>query len=75
MAIKHVKLPLITHFNPKADLEKAKRIGEFNYNNEQIKKIKLLDTLLDKYNDGRQFSNELKLPTPIKCIEPENSIF
>ena len=44
----------ITHRNQKADLEKMQRIGEENYNAEQVEKRQILDRLLAEYNDGRK---------------------
>lgn len=40
--------------NQKADLDKMKRIGEEAYNAEQLEKRRLLDRLLEEYNDGRR---------------------
>lgn len=44
----------ITHKNQIADLEKAKIMGIKQYNNEQLEKIEILNTLLNQYNDGRK---------------------
>lgn len=44
----------ITHKNQKIDLERAKQIGISAYNAEQTEKIKILNTLLTNYNDGRR---------------------
>lgn len=44
----------VTHRNQLKDLEKAKKIGLEAYHKEQNEKIKILDLLLDGYNDGRQ---------------------
>lgn len=46
----------ITHKHQKSDLEKAKRLGIEQYNLEQKFKISILNTLLEKYNDGRRKS-------------------
>ena len=40
--------------NQKADLEKARTIGEEAYNAEQVEKRQILDRLLAEYNDGRK---------------------
>lgn len=58
----------ITRQRRKADLEKAREIGVEAYNEEQRKKVTILETLLSRYNDGRRktfFSvavNLLELP-------------
>lgn len=44
----------ISHLNQKVDLEKAKRIGIGAYNEEQKKKMQILDNLLTHFNDGRK---------------------
>lgn len=44
----------ITHYNQKANLEKASHIGINNYNKEQKEKIRILNFLLSNYNDGRK---------------------
>lgn len=44
----------ITHRGRKADLQKAQQIGIEAYNAEQEQKIKILENLLDRYNDGRK---------------------
>ena len=44
----------ITHKRQKTDMEKAMEIGIDEYNSEQKEKIKILDTLLSCYNDGRR---------------------
>lgn len=44
----------ITHQRRSSDLQKAQQIGIENYNAEQIEKIKILNRLLDQYNDGRR---------------------
>lgn len=44
----------ITHKNQKVNLEKARSIGIEKYNNEQLEKMEILNTLLYNYNDGRK---------------------
>mgnify|MGYP001025535236 FL=1 len=44
----------ITHQRRKSDLQKAQQIGIENYTAEQVKKTKILNNLLDCYNDGRK---------------------
>lgn len=44
----------ITHYNQKADLNKAAETGIDTYNSEQLEKIAILKELLSKYNDGRR---------------------
>ena len=44
----------ITHLHQKADMMKAKEIGPDAYTEEQSIKVKLLDTLLNEYNSGRE---------------------
>lgn len=44
----------ITHQRRKSDLQKAQRIGIENYTAEQVKKTKILNHLLNYYNDGRK---------------------
>lgn len=44
----------ITHKNQMKDIEKARRIGISAYNAEQEEKRKILDFLLENYNDGRR---------------------
>ena len=44
----------ITHRNQKGDLEKAQQIGMESYNAEQMEKVKILNILLSRYNDGRK---------------------
>lgn len=44
----------ITHLHQKADMMKAKEIGIESYCAEQSEKVKLLETLLAKYNSGRE---------------------
>ena len=44
----------ITHQNLKANLERAKTIGISRYNEEQQEKIRILNLLLARYNDGRR---------------------
>lgn len=44
----------ITHQKQKADLQKAQQVGIENYNAEQVMKMKILDNLLNQYNDGRK---------------------
>lgn len=44
----------VTHMNQKADLEKMMIIGEDAYNEEQVEKRRILDRLLEEYNDGRK---------------------
>lgn len=46
----------ISHKNQKMDLEKAQRIGMEAYDAEQAEKIKILESLLSNYNDGRRKS-------------------
>lgn len=44
----------ITHRHRKRDMEKAKKLGPEAYGAEQREKIRLLEALLDGYNDGRK---------------------
>lgn len=44
----------ITHRNQKDDLEKAQQIEMESYNAEQMEKVKILNILLSRYNDGRK---------------------
>lgn len=44
----------ITHQNLKANLERAKTIGISRYNEEQQEKVRILNLLLGRYNDGRR---------------------
>ena len=44
----------ITHQNQKADMMKAREIGIEAYSAEQRQKVELLETLLRRYNAGRQ---------------------
>lgn len=44
----------VTHQNQKIDIEKAQKIGIDAYNAEQVEKRKILNYLLDNYNDGRK---------------------
>lgn len=44
----------ITHLHQKVDMMKAKKIGIESYCEEQIEKVKLLETLLAKYDSGRE---------------------
>lgn len=44
----------ITHQNLKANLERAKTIGISRYNEEQQEKVRILNLLLARYNDGRR---------------------
>lgn len=44
----------ITHRNQTADIQKAKEIGISAYNREQLEKRKILDVLLENFNDGRK---------------------
>ena len=44
----------ITHQNRLRDLEKARRIGAAAYDREQMEKVRLLEYLLERYNDGRR---------------------
>lgn len=44
----------ITHKNQKTDMLKAQSMGIEAYNAQQIEKARLLDTLLSKYNSGRE---------------------
>jgi len=66
----------ITHKNQFIDMEKAKRIGMDAYRAELDEKIKLLEGLLENYDDGRRKSffcaavNLLELPD-IKTVIAE----
>ena len=40
--------------NQKKDLERMQEIGEEAYNREQAEKRRILDRLLEEYNDGRK---------------------
>lgn len=44
----------ITHKHRKRDMERAKKLGPEAYGAEQREKIRLLEALLDGYNDGRK---------------------
>lgn len=44
----------ITSLNRRSDLEKARQFGIEAYNLEQSEKVRILDTLLSRYNDGRK---------------------
>ena len=44
----------ITHKHRKRDMEKAKKLGPEAYGAEQREKIRLLEALLEGYNDGRK---------------------
>ncbi|HHX66739.1 MAG: DUF3795 domain-containing protein [Miniphocaeibacter sp.] len=44
----------ITHMHQFKDIEKFQVIGEVAYSNEQIKKVEILNFLLENYNAGRQ---------------------
>ncbi|WP_455581860.1 DUF3795 domain-containing protein [Dysosmobacter sp.] len=44
----------ITHRRQKADLERAQKIGICAYNREQTEKARILNHLLENYNDGRK---------------------
>lgn len=44
----------VTHQNQKRDLEKQQRIGMEAYRAEQEEKIRILEILLENYNDGRK---------------------
>lgn len=44
----------ITHQNRISDMEKARRMGTAGYRAEQEEKIRILETLLSRYNDGRR---------------------
>lgn len=44
----------ITHQNRISDMEKAMRMGTAGYRAEQEEKIRILETLLSRYNDGRR---------------------
>lgn len=44
----------ITHRNQKKDLEKQKKMGPGSYQEEQKEKIRILEYLLERYNDGRK---------------------
>ncbi|MCI8285923.1 MAG: DUF3795 domain-containing protein [Firmicutes bacterium] len=44
----------ITHRNRKFDMEKAKQLGIDAYNAEQGEKVKILESFLSNYNDGRK---------------------
>jgi len=46
----------ITHINQFTDMEKAKKIGTATYEAELNEKIKILEHLLENYNDGRKKS-------------------
>ncbi len=45
---------LISHRNQKKDLEKAKRMGIETYKEKQRTKKKIIDRLLNEYDDGRK---------------------
>ena len=44
----------ITHQRQLSDIERAKEIGIDAYHKEQTRKVEILQTLLDEYNDGRK---------------------
>jgi len=46
----------VTHKNQFRDMEKAKRIGMTAYRAELDEKVRILETLLQKYDDGRRKS-------------------
>lgn len=44
----------ITHQHQLSNIKRAQEIGLDSYHREQIKKVEILQILLDKYNDGRR---------------------
>lgn len=65
----------ITHRRQIADLERARRIGIEQYNQEQREKVQILSHLLSNYNDGRRKTlfcvavNLLELPDLQEVME------
>lgn len=65
----------ITHRRQIADLERARRIGIEQYNQEQREKVQILSHLLSNYNDGRRKTlfcvavNLLELPDLREVME------
>lgn len=65
----------ITHRRQIADLERARRIGIEQYNQEQREKVQILSYLLSNYNDGRRKTlfcvavNLLELPDLQEVME------